>query len=461
MNESAPKEEGGLFNLTFSDEAGNSQFLADDTHKSDGHDDGKKVTNASVPSSVFNLANTIIGASTLAMPSVCASGGVLLFIALILLFAVLSHFSIKLLIRSVDIVSARGVKEISYNTLGREAYGKYGDWAVSASIIIQQFGACIAYILIISEVLVPVLTSNTDWNIPAKLIIVFAVIFPLCMLKSMDSLKFTSLLALFFIVSFIISVVAYSLSHLTPSTTPDPQSKNLDHPKMLDNDGGAVTLFAIGANFLAHASTAVFAFVCHFNVFPIYSELKQRDEKTMTRVSLLSIVICAAAYIVVGTFGYLAFLEGAAENGGDLLNNFNFVEGSFRILMDVVRVGLSFALIFSYPVLVFEMRHIMTTLVWGHQPYSLNRTVIMNLCILVPSTIVAIVAGKAVGTVFDIVGATTAIMIVFILPSMFYLKLATFNDPKQKIPARALLIFGAIVGPICFVSVCLKIAGVI
>ena len=58
----------------------------------------------------------------------------------------------------------------------------------------------------------------------------------------------------------------------------------------------------------------------------------------------------------MGNTQYLCFLEVTKP---DLLKNFKVSGSSVSGIMDVLRVGFGFALIFSYPIVVWEARHML------------------------------------------------------------------------------------------------------
>ena len=77
-----------------------------------------------------------------------------------------------------------------------------------------------------------------------------------------------------------------------------------------------------------------------------------RDQSKIPVVSHIAIAVCAVLYILVGVFGYLAFLSGTCQ---DILTNFS---GSV-IAIDIIRGGLGIGLACTYPVLLYEARHLL------------------------------------------------------------------------------------------------------
>ena len=107
------------------------------------------------------------------------------------------------------------------------------------------------------------------------------------------------------------------------------------------------------------------------NAFPIYTELRATAASDFTRtrsgnssgrrskhgaigrVSSRSMLLCGVVYALAGVFGYCCFLDQTRPN---LLRNFPVAGSPISPLMDVLRIGFGMAVIFSYPVMVWEAR---------------------------------------------------------------------------------------------------------
>ena len=187
-------------------------LIGDDERRSDakeklnvGH--AQRVGVAGISSSVFNLANTILGSGTLSMPFACLVCGMGVFGLLMATAALMAHYSIVILMKTVDHLGVSESEHLGYPLLGLKAYGHRGKLMASWSVTLQQIGACIGYIVIIGDVFSPVLGDLMQSQLicdrwPLQLGIIVCIIFPLCMLRTMDSLKYTSLAALMFVIMF-------------------------------------------------------------------------------------------------------------------------------------------------------------------------------------------------------------------------------------------------------------------
>jgi hypothetical protein len=91
------------------------------------------------------------------------------------------------------------LRNAQYQIIARILYGGAGEAVAAAAVILQQIGACIVRVIIVADVLQPILALSGIQLLCSRallqaLVVVF-VIFPLCMLRRMDSLRFTSLAA--------------------------------------------------------------------------------------------------------------------------------------------------------------------------------------------------------------------------------------------------------------------------
>jgi len=441
------------------------------------------VGKSSVFASSINLSNTILGAGTLAMPYACRQCGIALFGILLLVMALGSHFAIRMLTSCVvknNLVAAK------YPSLGALAYGRKGEIAAGLAVVLQQLGPCITYIQITSDVLEPILCkaagdnggvmcSRTFW----QLIAVATIVFPTSMIERMDTLKHISGMAMTFILSFCFAVLVRGIWVLNDTSLRMANWDAIEDNSFTYNNsaydctsyhsgcykieppGTQIKWFDFGPDMLKALPILCFAFLCHQNMFPVLEELENPGLKRMTYVSISTMLTCASMYFMVGVFGYLTFLEsvkptrGPDSSSGDVLTLYKVeTDGyDFAAVMDILRVGYGLSLIFSYPIMLFELRHAIERYFTPGAPYSKRRHLLVNTCIIVPCTLVAILV-KSVGTVFGLLGSTTSPTIVFILPALFYLKLRPADaekKPKMRAHAWIILSFGLLMIPVCVV----------
>ncbi|MCH1927361.1 amino acid transporter, partial [Shewanella sp. C31] len=86
--------------------------------------------------SSFNLSNAIMGSGILGLAYAMANTGIILFLFLLTAVALLSSYSIHLLLKSSGIVGIR-----AYEQLGYRAFGTPGKLAAALAITLQNIGA--------------------------------------------------------------------------------------------------------------------------------------------------------------------------------------------------------------------------------------------------------------------------------------------------------------------------------
>ena len=224
---------------------------------------------AGVASSVFNLANTILGSGMLAMSHVCRDSGWVMFVLLLCFMGVLADKCGSYIVLSIKTVEGmdsssstaaveaavedadralldeaegttaeaamtattrngnsgagcirsfgRGklrrlvgapIHVTSYQTLARRIFGTPGEIVASLAVVLQQVGACTVYVVAFADMLHPVIAAavSCDPEVSTgfvggflckrawlQLVVIIVIIFPLCMLSKIDSLKYVIL----------------------------------------------------------------------------------------------------------------------------------------------------------------------------------------------------------------------------------------------------------------------------
>uniref|UniRef100_A0A3B3WEN0 Amino acid transporter transmembrane domain-containing protein n=1 Tax=Poecilia mexicana TaxID=48701 RepID=A0A3B3WEN0_9TELE len=112
--------------------------------------------------SVFNLGNAIMGSGILGLAYAMANTGVVLFLLLLTVVAVLSSYSIHLLLKSSGIVGIR-----AYEQLGYRAFGTPGKMAAGIAITLQNIGAMSSYLYIVKYEFPLVIQAFLKVDVPA------------------------------------------------------------------------------------------------------------------------------------------------------------------------------------------------------------------------------------------------------------------------------------------------------
>ncbi|MQM07830.1 hypothetical protein Taro_040679 [Colocasia esculenta] len=378
--------------------------------------EARKSEGSDVPGAVFNLATSVIGAGIMALPATMRVLGLALGLVCIALMGALSELSIELLVRSSVLSRAA-----SYGDAVRSALGLPARAIAEVCIVVNNAGILIVYLIIIGDVMsgspehVGVLyqwLGDGTWSDRRLIIFITLVIFlaPLCALERIDSLSLTSaasvaLAVVFVVVSCIIALIKVAAGSIrTPRMGPDLSSR----AAILD----LLVVVPIMTN----------AYVCHFNVQPIYNELRGRSPAKMNHVSRVTTVLCVAVYASTAVSGYLLFGD---DTESDVLTNFDKDLGiRFSSALNyIVRVGYVLHLVLVFPVIHFSLRQTVGVAVFkGKFPQGRGRTLgltaVLLALIYLGSTMI-----PNIWVAFKFTGATTGLSLGFIFPSLIALKL--------------------------------------
>lgn len=376
-----------------------------------------------VPGAVFNLTTTIIGAGIMALPATMKVLGMVLGIVLIILMGILSEISVELLVRFSVLCKASSYGEVVQHAMGRPAR-----ILSEICIIVNNAGVMVVYLIIMGDVMsgsahhlgvFDQLMGDGVWDQRKLVVFVVMVVFlaPLCSLDKIDSLSLTSaasvaLAVLFVIIAFTVAFIKLVEGRIdTPRMLPDLSSKTA----IMD----LLVVIPIMTN----------AYVCHFNVQPIYNELHQRSPQKMNRIGRLTTILCILVYASTAVSGYLLF---GNDTEDDVLTNFDQDLGiRFSPALNyIVRIGYILHLILVFPVIHFSLRQTVDELVFEGSPplsesrkRSLGLTAILLILIYIGSTMI-----PNIWTAFKFTGATTAVSLGFIFPSLVALRLRHQGD---------------------------------
>ena len=153
--------------------------------------------------------------------------------------------------------------------------------------------------------------------------------------------------------------------------------------------------------------------------------------------------------MVVAFSGYISFGESAPSN---LLTAY---PKTIPIL--IVRICLSLAIAFSYPVLAYPARNSFSSLIFNiSDTKELNwiKYNFITFCIIILSFIISM-STDDLGIVLALVGSTGTTIIAFILPGAFYYNLPIhfdkdknkYNDKYKRQIALAMMILGIVLVP--------------
>ncbi|KDE05490.1 hypothetical protein MVLG_04178 [Microbotryum lychnidis-dioicae p1A1 Lamole] len=381
---------------------------------------------ASMFGCVANLANTIIGTGALAMPHAFASGGMFPGVLTVIWCGLCAALGLYFLSRSAAQAPHRAA---SFAALSRLTFPKLGR-VFDLAIFLKCFGVSISYLIVIGGLMPRVVysfwSSSPDWLLDRRLWILLAMsmLCPLAFLRKLDSLKFTSYIALCAVANLVFVVIYMSFhTHDLP-------------PR------GTVEAIHLGPKFVQSLPVQIFAFTCAQNLFAVFNELKTNSQHRLNLVIGTSLGSAAIIYEILGILGYLCF--------GNLVGS-NIIEMyPHSLLVSICQLGLVILVLFSYPLQLHPARASLDKVLYpptdeGVQPggdedhaspeIPLGRFVLESGGILLTTFCISMFV-SSLEVVLGFVGATGSTTISFILPAIFFLSLFKnlLNAPRPTPP---------------------------
>ena len=321
-----------------------------------------------------------------------------------------------------------------------------------AAIAVKCFGVGVSYLIIIGDLMPGVVRGFAHEDDLGAFMVdrhfwvtaFMLVVIPFSFLRRLDSLKYTSVVALISIGYLVILVVYHFAAQ-------DTLPNGYETPLRIFKWAGAVPA-------LSSFPVIVFAYTCHQNMFSILNEIKDNSHFSTTAVVCASNGTAASIYILVAITGYISF---GNEIGGNIVAQYiPSVATTIGQAMIVVLV------MFSYPLQVHPCRaSVDAVLKWrpstmlkgklsSGTPSSLDsspprtepslpqvkkrntdisetRFAAITTVIVILSYIVAMTV-SSLESVLAYVGSTGSTSISFILPGLFYYKISSPDSPLHQ-----------------------------
>lgn len=391
--------------------------------------------------SVFNLGNAIMGSGILGLAYAMANTGILLFLFLLSAVAALSSYSIHLLLKSSGVVGIR-----AYEQLGYRAFGTPGKMAAGIAITLQNIGAMSSYLYIVKSELPLVIQTflkedpNSDlWYLNGNYLVILvsaSVILPLALMKQLGYLGYTSGFSLSCMVFFLTAVIYKKFQIPCPfeefsinSTSLNVSSHSHEYDNGLvhadDDTHCSPQMFKINSQTAYTIPILAFAFVCHPEVLPIYTELRNPSKQKMQKVSNISILVMYTMYFLAALFGYLTFYDNVEP---ELLHTYNRID-PYDTLILCVRVAVLTAVTLTVPIVLFPVRRAILQMLFPTKSFNWLRHICIAVILLTLINMLVIFAPNILD-IFGVIGATSAPCLIFIFPAVFYIRIV----PKEKEP---------------------------
>ncbi|KAF3859827.1 hypothetical protein F7725_000082 [Dissostichus mawsoni] len=321
--------------------------------------------------------------------------------------ACLSCYSVHLLLRSTGVVGIR-----AYEQLGLRAFGHPGKIVAGIIITLHNIGAMSSYLFIVKSELPLVIqafldqtSSSGEWYMNGNyliMIVSICIIFPLALMKHLEV-------------------------HIA---CPLEVFGNHSVNAVFLEDTCTAKYFTINQETAYTIPILAFAFVCHPEVLPIYTELSNPTKRRMQNIGNVSILGMFTMYFFTAIFGYLTFLNTEAE----LLHTYSKVDPLDTLIL-CVRLAVLVAVTLTVPVVLFPIRRALLQLLFPGRPFNWIRHIAIALCLLWWLTCWSSSFPTFETSLALVVGATTAPCLIFILPGLFYIRIIpTDHEPMNSRP---------------------------
>ncbi|TDZ32782.1 Vacuolar amino acid transporter 2 [Colletotrichum spinosum] len=384
----------------------------------------------------MNMANSIIGAGIIGQPYAFRQAGLLGGLVLLIGLTIVVDWTICLIVINTKLSGSN-----SFQGTVEHCFGRTGLIAISIAQWAFAFGGMVAFGIIVGDSIphvftaiwpdirqVPVLGLLANRQV-VIVIFILGVSYPLSLYRDIAKLAKASTLALISMGVIVFTVVFQGA--LTPKS-----ERGSFSPALLTVNGGI--LEAIGV--------ISFAFVCHHNSLLIYGSLKTPTIDRFSRVTHYSTGISMVACLLMALAGFLTFGD---KTLGNVLNNFP----ADNVMVTVARLCFGLNILTTLPLEAFVCREVMFEYFFPGEPFNMNLHLIFSSALVVSAMVLSLLTCD-VGTVFELVGSTSACAMAYILPPLCYIKLSSRS--WKTYVAMGILVFGSLVMVISLVQAVAK-----
>lgn len=395
---------------------------------------------STVSSSIFNLAKTILGAGVLSLPSGIAAftdkpDGLLPASGILVLMGILSAYSFSSIGKACKVTNSKSIKDAWSKSTQSPRTANF----VSFLITFKTFFACMAYSIIIGDSFTQISHSfgaNPAVFTRTNMIVGLSSFFvlPLCLLKNLDALKYTSMLGLGGI---LYTGVFMAMRMLDGSYQPGGKYFSLIDSAMRptfgvrDNKGREKFIFKL-------VSMMATAYMAHYNAPKFLSELKEPTMDNFNQVVGAAFVLAFVAYLAIMSCGFMTF---GGSSTGFILNNYASADN----LATLARIAIGGGVLCGYPLTFSALRDGIFDLTGINSQKWFAPMTVLLLAVLTQLAIMV----RNVGSVLSFSGALIGSAIIFIIPAIMNIcnaRREVGGGDKKMIAANYVMAtFGAIV----------------
>jgi len=365
---------------------------------------------ATIATSTFNLAKSIVGAGVLSLPSGIAffadeKAALIPASIMTLVMGIVAAYSFSLIGKSCEQHEAT-----SFQDAWAKSVNPKTAWVISGGITAMCFLASLDYSIIIGDSFSSLASTFKLQGFLSHrnniiLSITAAVLLPLCSLKSLNSLAPFSLLGLggTLYTAIVMAMRYYDGTYAAGGKFFASLAANAK-PSFNTRGGFAVNHLAFVL--LSMLSTS---YIAHYNAPQFYNELKDTSMPRFNKVILGAFGISIALFIFMMGMGFLTF---GGATAGFVLNNYSGTDG----LITFARLAIGLALLTGYPFTFSALRDGILDLrkVSGEAREKAFKPLTYGLLALVTALALTL---KDVGFVVSVSGALFGNALMFMVPA--------------------------------------------
>ena len=394
------------------------------------------------------IANAIMGAGILSIPIIMRYLGYILGTLFITILAILTYYSVYLLLRCHEITGKSG-----YSMFGKVTLGNFGTMFVKIIFIINNFGLCCAYFRIFGEVMQIIIQAFvspnsflvTNWHNMLYILIVGLIMCCFIFQKNISDIKSTAYFGVVTVIVFILLLIILLIYKTVKNDLPQEST---------------LTFCKTNATFLEafHAIPTVFlSFSFQFNLFPIYYSLQNRKKEVMMEASLYAIIFCLVIFLLAGIFGFTMY---GLNMNDTLLNEFDkdmvkYRNNGFFIKLLLICICVTFVIscLTSFPSLFISFReNFYNAVIYSKKNCCKDDEVVIQenenerkeitvetsagqfiaVCLYLLIIILTILIEK-LKIILRVVGAISGSFISFILPCLFYMLICKMSRKNESL----------------------------
>lgn len=365
----------------------------------------------------MNMANSILGAGIIGQPFAFRNSGLVGGVVVVVILTILIDWTLRLIV-----VNAQMAQTKSYQDTVNFCFGRWGRILLLATISSFAYGGCMAFCVIIGDTIPHVLklvipasitdpgTSVIGWLFERNVIICIftaCISYPLSLNRDISKLAKASGFAL--VGMLIIVIVTVVRGPFAGSDLKAPLTK---------------AQWTVNVNVFQGISVISFALVCHHNTIFIYNSLKNATVAKFAKLTHWACGVSMCFCLLMGVSGLLNF---GANTKGNILNNFK----SNDFWANIARFCFGLNMLTTFPLEIFVVRDVLKDIVLTaedggsttHLELSSRQHFIITTFLVFSSMSVSLLTCN-LGMILELIGATSASLMAYIMPPLCYLKLS-------------------------------------